>query len=105
MNLLTIVDGDEKGELAEADQVRGMYIVSIVGRSATRTLHRVGECYRQPGVHYGKYELLGGEIPKPDMYHQACRECFPKGKDEFAQASDESGLEDVSSSDNMSGEE
>ena len=42
----------EPTEVLPVDKVAGMFVVSIVGRSKTRTLHRIGECHRQPGLHY-----------------------------------------------------
>ena len=57
-------------------------MVSVVGRAMSRTLHRVGECYRKPGVHYRVYELFGGDLPTPEMYHRACRICFPRSAGE-----------------------
>lgn len=45
-------------EVMPVEQVAGMYVVSIVGRAKTRTLHKIGECHRQPGVHHAAYEVL-----------------------------------------------
>ena len=80
--------------------VLGDYVVSIIGRAKTKTLHRYGECYRQPGVHYREFESFGSELPKAKMYHRACRVCFPKAvKSTDESGSDGSGSdEDVSSS-------
>ena len=57
---------------AVAGAVAGQFIVFIVGRSQTRTLHRVGECYRRPGEHYSQFEVLGDEPPDTSKYHRAC---------------------------------
>lgn len=52
------VDGDGDWVVIDAATKRntglvlGDYVVSIIGRAKTKTLHRYGECYRQPGVHY-----------------------------------------------------
>lgn len=81
--------------------VRGQYVVSIVGRSGTRTLHKAGECYREPGVHYSHYELLGDEAPATSKYHKACKVCFPKGAREFAGDPEAESSGDVSSSDSQ----
>ena len=80
--------------------VLGDYVVSIIGRAKTKTLHRYGECYRQPGVHYREFESFGSELPKAKMYHRACRVCFAKAvKSTDESGSDGSGSdEDVSSS-------
>lgn len=48
------------------------------GRSKTKTLRKVGERYRQPGVHCGNFEFLG-EVPDKNLYHKACWQCFRKG--------------------------
>ena len=65
-------------EVVRAEQIAGTYVVSIVGRSRIRTLHRVGECHRQPGVHYAQFEILGDEPPDASGYHRACKNCFGK---------------------------
>ena len=80
--------------------VLGDYMVSIVGRAKTRTLHRYGECYRQPGVHYKEYETFGTELPKASEYHRACQVCFPRAvKNAETSDSDGSGSdEEISSS-------
>ena len=58
---------------------RGSYAISQVGRSKMKTLHRVGESHRIPGVHYNKYEVIGGEPPNADKLHRSCKICFPGG--------------------------
>ena len=98
---------DDAGIKASADEAAGVesqmgkYIVSIVGRSQSRTLHRVGECHRRPGLHYGKCEVLGDETPSTDLYHKACRVCFPRGEVNAAgmNSSEEESSGEVSSSD------
>lgn len=85
--------------------VRGQYVVSIVGRSGTRTLHKAGECYREPGVYYSHYELLGDEAPPTSSYHKACKVCFPKGAHEFAGSPEDESSGEVSSSDSESSDE
>ena len=42
----------EKGNDPHARVPNGTYVISIVGRSHARTLHRVGECFRVPGLHF-----------------------------------------------------
>ena len=44
----------------------GVYVLSVTGRGGRKTLHRVGECHRVPGVHYGKFEIVG-ETPQPRL--------------------------------------
>ena len=93
---------EEKGTTAE--ELRGQYVISIVGRSRTMTLHRVGECHRIPGVHYASFEVCGTEVPDAGRYHRACRPCFAKGGPLVRRPDDDSSGE-VSSSESASGEE
>ena len=47
-----------------AEKVRhGVYVLSVTGRGGRKTLHRVGECHRVPGVHYGKVEVVRKNPP------------------------------------------
>ena len=89
-------------EVEEAVKVPlGHYVVSVVGRSNTRTLHRVGECFRRPGEHYARFDYVGNEPPNASKFHRACKVCFPKGGVSVNTADDDSqsGEEEVSSSD------
>ena len=85
--------------VAPLEKVTGTFVVSIVGRSKTKTLHRIGECHRQPGLHYSQFEVLGDEVPEASAYHRACRQCFRKGI-----AAAENALEDDSSGEVSSSE-
>ena len=97
---------EHAGRVVTLDEISGMYVVSIVGRSMTRTLHRIGECFRQPGLHYHHYEVLGDEPPSSDLYHKACRVCFPQGHLKARTALGDESSDDVSSSDSeTSGED
>ena len=80
--------------------VLGGYMVSIVGKAKSKTLHRFGECYRQPGVHYQLYEKFGSELPPASKYHRACKICFPRAvKSADSSEEDSSGSgEEISSS-------
>ena len=80
----------------------GTYILSVVGRSQRKTLHRMGECHRLPGVHYHKFEIVGEEPPLESEFHQTCQICFPRGAGLDAEDSEESDAEDLSSSDSSS---
>lgn len=103
--------GDEEGpsmggvavprtEQDVAEVARGTYVLSIIGRSERRTLHRVGECHRIPGVHYGKFQVIGNDPPSVDQFHQSCKICFPHGGVRTDGSEDElSEEEDNSSSD------
>ena len=101
---------EDVADLAEAVALRGSYVVSIVGRSGRRTLHKVGECYRLPGVHFKNFETMGESMPDAGTYHVICKVCFPKScgqsfsLDVGGQTAevDESSGEDISSSDSGS---
>lgn len=54
----------------------GYFVVSKVGKTGRKTLHKKGECYRVPGVHYADFEIIGPGPPEPERYHQACKACF-----------------------------
>ena len=87
-----------------ANEVRGKFFVSIVGRSRLKTLHRSGECYRVPGIHYKEFLDLGDQWPDKTAYRKACKVCFPKqvgpsGSDDKESSSSE---DEVSSSDSGS---
>ena len=57
---------------------RGKFVVSLTTKGS-RTLHRIGECYRTPGVHYYNYEMLGDSRPAAATYHRTCKDCFQQG--------------------------
>ena len=107
------VQGDEDDNSpvhVEAEAVQqppfGTYMVSIVGRSRKRTLHRMGECHRKPGAHFGRFEVLGSDLPSSVEYHRACKICFPLGLNQSDEISgDESSSGDASSSDSGSEED
>ena len=93
------VPASEGGEPKRAVPL-GTYVVSIVGNSKTRTLHRVGECFRVPGLHFANFVVCGPEPPRTDEFHKACKVCFPPGHEALRgspEAEESSG--DVSSSD------
>ena len=91
-------------EVVRAETVAGTFVVSIVGRSRTRTLHRVGECHRQPGVHYAQFEILGDEPPDASTYHRACKNCFGKDATAAEGSPEEESSGEVTSSDSMESE-
>lgn len=94
----------QSGQVVAAEKIAGAFVVSIVGRSQTRTLHRVGECHRQPGTHYARFEVLGDEPPEASKYHRACRNCFGKDAAMAEGSPEEESSQDVSSSDSMESE-
>ena len=106
-------EDDELDEKASAEPTAGAraqmghFIVSIVGRSQSRTLHRIGACHRQPGLHYNKFEVLGDEAPSTDQHHKVCKVCFPRGEVNAAavDSSDAGSSGNVSSSDTEGSED
>ena len=95
-------DDEEAQEVKPRDMVsRGTFVLSIIGRCKRRTLHRVGECHRIPGVHYAEFEVAGNEPPTKDRFHHSCKICFPRGVETAPESSGEEEPEDgeVSSSD------
>ena len=77
----------------------GTYVLSVIGRSKRRTLHRIGECHRVPGVHYSSFEIAGDEPPRSSEFHQSCKQCFPRGLNEGEKSSSEEMDDELSSSD------
>ena len=70
---------DSESELEEVNGElvpSGFYVISKVGKASRRTLHKMGECYRVPGVHYADFEVIGSDPPEPERYHQVCKACF-----------------------------
>lgn len=81
---------------------RGTYVLSIIGRSEKKTLHRVGECHRIPGIHYGKFQVVGNDPPSAEMFHQSCKICFPQGDMQMEGSGSELSEEDDNSSSDSS---
>ena len=57
----------------------GAWVVS----EARKTLHKVGSCWRRPGLHYRRFTLLDQEeITDPKakslLYSRLCSDCFPR---------------------------
>eukprot|EP00435_Cladocopium_sp_Y103_P027089 s207_g6.t1 len=105
-------DGEEdlmrdRDEPAPGQTRMGHYVVSVVGNTKSRTLHRVGDCFRQPGVHYRDFVCFGDELPDPKEYHRSCKTCFPRNggrKHAPGEEDESSGSETVSSSSESSDE-
>ena len=51
----------------------------VVGSAKTKTLNRLGECYRQPGQHYRDFVRHGADLPGTESYHKACKVCISEG--------------------------
>eukprot|EP00435_Cladocopium_sp_Y103_P069397 s861_g33.t1 len=91
-------DGFEE-PLAKAVPAHGTYVLSVVGRCRSKTLHRIGECHRIPGVHYSEFEVVGDNPPEASTFHQSCKICFPRGTGAEEESSGEADDGEVSSSD------
>ena len=63
----------------------GAWVVSLARGGGTQTLHRVGSCWRVPGLHFSRFEVLEesqvlSADPKFDCpFSKICSDCFPKG--------------------------
>ena len=55
------------------------YYVSASGRSATRLLHFLGDCYMIPGIDYFRYQYLGQLVPSISEFDGVCKLCSKKG--------------------------
>ena len=42
-----------------------------------RWLHYIGNCGKQPGVHYRNFECYYDIMPDADTFHSMCSNCFP----------------------------
>lgn len=60
--------------------------------------------YRQPGVHYSQFEVLGDEPPDATQYHRACRNCFGKDAAVAMNSPEEESSGEVTSSDSEESE-
>ena len=87
----------------------GTFVMSVVGRSKRRTLHRVGSCYRRPGHDYKDYVVIGNQRPELKIGERLCGSCFSSrdkaaseaaaSEEEDQVVSDESSSTDMLSSD------
>jgi hypothetical protein len=59
-----------KGKLAVSLDITGRY----------QTIHRIGECWRVPGIHYSRFTVLD-ESELAGAYDKVCSECFPRPED------------------------
>ena len=66
-----------KDEHLRAEPVGLDYVLSVSTKRGLRTLHRVGWCFRIPGIHYRDYEVLGAALPEGAIFHRCCRNCWP----------------------------
>ena len=94
------LDDADAGEVEVREApTHGTYVLSVVGRGQTKTLHRIGECHRVPGIHYSRFEVVGDNPPPASEFHRSCRLCFPRGTGAGEESSGEAEDGEVSSSD------
>ena len=79
-----------------------LFFISITGTARKRRLHKGGECWRIPGIHYNEYDPCGEVQPKADTYHTFCRKCFPLGVGEQVTSSSSDGSSVTSDTDSTS---
>ncbi len=80
-----IVAGDSDEEVDAVTWPEG-YVVSISSGRRLRRLHKLGLCYRKPGIHYLRYEELGNVLPSPELYDDYCRDCWKADAPSSSQA-------------------
>ena len=75
--------------------------MSISSKKDTLILHRLGACFRVPGVDYPRFRYVGDEMPTGSQFHQVCRLCTKAGVNDKAEAGS-SDTQTSSSSDDLS---
>ena len=70
-------DGSKKAEVA-MEVPLGSFVFSVRGRCHRRTLHRTGECWRKPGIHYRDFLVAGQDRPPLEAGDRECKECFQR---------------------------
>ncbi|CAE8589491.1 unnamed protein product [Polarella glacialis] len=71
-------------ELVNEPLSEGSWVISLARGGREQTLHRIGSCYRVPGLHYLRYSILDEsemdlEYGITATYDKVCADCFPKG--------------------------
>lgn len=91
---------DEPSDLRES--VEGEFVVCFKANRTIRTLHRVGSCWRRPGVHFQQFKTLDRNFVLDgkchDEYNRMCRDCFKPSKQGGQQNIMQAPEEDDSSS-------
>ena len=75
-------DEDFQGPLVVDDELAldlGAYVLSVQNKSGFRRLHRIGACWRKPGVDYENFRVLGFDLPPASAYDAVCKGCFSGG--------------------------
>ena len=74
-----VIEAKEDLESAGHRDPEGLdYVASISEKKGLMTLHRIGWCYRVPGVHYRRFKLFGSEMPEEGCFDSYCGKCWPK---------------------------
>ncbi len=58
------------------DPVESGYVVAVSRNAGRRCLHKIGLCYRRPGVHYKLFRAVGPRLPPTSDYDNYCRDCW-----------------------------
>ena len=80
---LPALDTDTEVEEANpAGLSSGTFVVSHKSSGKARTLHRVGRCWRKPGVHYRSFTVLESMHSIEDVtigaFERICKDCYPR---------------------------
>ncbi len=71
-----VKDSSEESDSAPS---REGYVVAISRNKGRRCLHKIGLCYRRPGVHYKQFRVVGSSRPATSEYDDYCRDCWRSG--------------------------
>lgn len=90
-------------ELVNEPLSEGSWVISLARGGRAQTLHRIGSCYRVPGLHYLRYSILDEsemdlEYGITATYDKVCADCFPKGIRESDIGGDSSSVDASSDS-------
>lgn len=90
-----------KHGVVQVEELMGQYVVSVVANR--RRLHRIGNCYRIPGIDYANFEVLGEGEPDRSLYTSWCQFCWRgQGQAATAEAARSSSASGSSSSSSSS---
>mmetsp|Transcript_25222 Transcript_25222/g.40376 ORF Transcript_25222/g.40376 Transcript_25222/m.40376 type:complete len:674 (+) Transcript_25222:59-2080(+) len=97
--VLVEMEGAVPGTAEELPLSHGALFVSLSRAGRPQTVHKVGSCWRRPGVDYKHYVALDeGELQSPSsQFSKVCSECFPKGLEELNISSSEDDSSNSSS--------
>jgi hypothetical protein len=81
-------------------------VLSTDAAGKTMTLHKVGACWRVPGIHYRRFRTVSSEKDLEAGCGVLCKECWPKSRNltDVARPCDESSASSTSSDDSSNGE-